>query len=322
MIIFILYLFIFFPFVIFFVVINLWLLFIRPRIVNLSMHNALILAAHPDDCVIMAGEYGIKALQAGKLVNIIYMTCGDICADSDYARIRHSEALFAWSKARLPPENIMFIDAPESKLRGAANQDDICKLQIKKSILDAVSGLPMGSKIFIPAAGESHVDHRTLRKQAITAILESNRQDIEVYEAPEYSNYCSLICNPFGAIRNIFRLLPGGWRIAKFIVGDSSFTTFGTNAIKLPYDQHRLNLKCEMLKAFVSQNSDKMCENFCRPDVFRPINLRKMHIKDENFSGIELNGIVYSQFTFLFIVSIFLSLTSLFFLLVIQLLSI
>lgn len=318
MIVFILQIIIIYPIFVFCIVIIFWLSFVRPKINNSPVRDVLILAAHPDDCVIMAGEYGIKALQSGKTVNIIYMTCGDINADSDYAKTRRLEALHAWSKAKLLPEFIKFLDAPESKMLGRANQNDICKTKIKNAMLKSILELPIGAAIFIPAAGESHVDHRTLRKLAITAVLESSRHDIDVYEAPEYSNFCSLICNPFCVVRNIFRLIPGGGRIAGHINLDTScphFTKFGFGAMKLPIDERILQLKCEMLRTFVSQGSSKMEGFFCRPGVFRNLNVNKAFLENDHISGIELKGYVHSKFTFLFIISSIVSVISLVFLL-------
>ena len=291
-----------------------WRLFVYPKARNYNARDALILAAHPDDCVIMAGEYGIETLQSGKTVTVVCMTCGDIDANSEYAKTRHSELLLAWSKAKLPSEKIIFIDAPESAMKGPANQDLNCRSRIEKIITNTILNLPISSVIFLPAAGESHIDHRTLRKLAINAVLASNRQDIEVYESPEYSNYFSLVCNPFGVVKNMLHLIRGGRRVARHINVDTlypHYANFKLGAWRLPFSAQRLNLKCEMLRSFKSQGGDKMVEYFGRPDVYRRLNVSSESIGDELLSGIELNGMVYSRLTVAFIASLFASFISL-----------
>jgi len=310
----ILYATVIFPIIAFCAVVIWWRLFVHPKTELLHFRNALILAAHPDDCVIMAGEYGIESLRKGNSVTIVCMTCGDIDADSDYAKTRRSEMLLAWSKAKLPPENITFIDAPESKVSGPVNQNPEWISKIEKILSNKIIRLPISPIVILPAAGELHTDHRTLRKLAINAIFNSNRHDIEVYESPEYSNYCSLICNPFGAIRNILRLIPIGRRVAKYVNWGTSYphySTFRFGAMKPPYDEQRFKLKCEMLSAFKSQGSEKMIEYFGKPDVYRQLIVKRELDEDELLPGIELKGIVYSRLTIAFAASLFVSIISL-----------
>lgn len=38
--------------------------------------DLLILAAHPDDCAIIAGEYAQVSAAANKSIRIVYLTCG------------------------------------------------------------------------------------------------------------------------------------------------------------------------------------------------------------------------------------------------------
>lgn len=302
------------PFLAISAVLILWRLFVYPKARNFHARDALILAAHPDDCVIMAGEYGIETLQSGKTVTVVCMTCGDIDANSEYAKTRRSEMLLAWSKAKLPSEKIIFIDAPESAMKGPANQDLNCRNRIEKIITNAILKLPISPVIFLPAAGESHIDHRTLRKLAINAVLASNRQDIEVYESPEYSNHCSLICNPFGVVKNMLQLIRGGRRIARLVNVDTlypHYATFRLGAWSLPLNVQRLNLKYDMLRSFKSQGGDKMVEYFGRPDVYRRLNVSRECIGDELLPGIELNGIVYSRLTIAFMASLLASFISL-----------
>src|SRR3569832_1852259 len=48
----------------------------RPRVMTDPAKPALILAAHQDDCAILAGGYAIFAKQAGCRVQKAYLTCG------------------------------------------------------------------------------------------------------------------------------------------------------------------------------------------------------------------------------------------------------
>ena len=57
---------------------------------------------------------------------------------------------------------------------------DIANAVVKLKAL--ILSLPQSAAMIIPAQGEYHVDHRTVRKAALCAITESERVDILAYE--------------------------------------------------------------------------------------------------------------------------------------------
>ena len=127
----------------------------RGHILRSNARDTLILAAHPDDCVISAGEYGIWATASGKCVRIVYMTSGDRSPDSQRARIREAEALKVWQRVGVSPEDIMFLRLPNSPLRGPSllNQTQISEAE--RQIALAIASMPADAAVFLPAIGDS-----------------------------------------------------------------------------------------------------------------------------------------------------------------------
>jgi len=300
------------PVVIFLVAVILWRSVLYPRQAQIPLADGLIVAAHPDDCVIAAGEYGIECVRGGKQLRIVYMTCGATTADSQHAKLRRTEAALAWSKANLAPACLTFMDAPESSPDEAPRQSAECLDRIASKLREAVARLSPGSVVVVPAAAERHVDHRTLRRIAIAAIAACGREDLLVYEAPEYSNYISLVCNPFRALRVLLGLLPVVWRIAGRVTLDAPYAycpTFGLGAVRFPADESRLRLKGEMLSTFVSQGTLQAA--FGRPDVFRRVRVDKAARQKEVPFGMRVGNFVYTSTTLLFVCSVILSIAAL-----------
>src|SRR5688572_12524631 len=86
--------------------------FRRPKHVSDDGGDVLIIAAHQDDCVIMAGEYAVYKANMSARVHIAYLTCGDSTCASVRSRTRYDEALQAWHTVGVPPEQIHFIGCP------------------------------------------------------------------------------------------------------------------------------------------------------------------------------------------------------------------
>jgi LmbE family N-acetylglucosaminyl deacetylase len=306
---------IFMPVVILLAAIIVWVLLLYPRQTNMPIVDALILAAHPDDCVITAGEYGIECLRRGRLLRVVYMTCGHRTADSEFAKLRRAEAELAWSRAGLTAQFLTFVDAPESQPDEAPAQSVAWQERIATALRDAVAQMPGGAAVILPAAAERHVDHRTLRRIALAAIRASARADLVIYEVPGYSNYISLICNPFRAVRVLLGFVPIGWRIARKITFDAPYgyyVTFGVGAMRLTADADRLRLKCEMLSAFTSQGADALITSFGRPDVFRRLQPDKASQGKELPFGLRVGYTVCTASTLLLVCSVLVSLLTVF----------
>src|SRR5690554_2654057 len=78
----------------------------RARVWNEAPRDAVILAAHQDDCVIAAGEYAVEAVAAGRRIDVVYLTCGDAKPGSRRARTRRAEALSAWGSLGVGPDRL------------------------------------------------------------------------------------------------------------------------------------------------------------------------------------------------------------------------
>lgn len=243
-----------------------------PRRMTEPVRDCLIVAAHPDDCVIVAGEYAIEAARIGRSVQVAYLTCGDRQPGSDRAIRRRAEAIDAWASVGVPTGNLHFIDLPNSPLAGPSILTEDQLAHAGAFIQSLVATLPPHAAVFMPAEGESHVDHRTLRDLCIDALRQSARHDLTTYQAAEYNGYYSLWHSPARTIVHAISVLPvvgrfmqraKAWQPAGFIHGDA-----GTI---MPADDARLAQKRDMLRKFVSEDGELLVRLFGHRDRYQRI---------------------------------------------------
>ncbi len=244
----------------------------RPRSMRATAGDALILAAHSDDCVILAGEYGAASSLAGRAVSIVYLTCSDREPGSDLAEARKMEAHSAWSRVGVAEENLHFLDLPNSPMDGplVSSTEQIEEAQAK--IEERIAALPEESVVFLPAAGEQHVDHDLLRKLALKALASVGRPDLRVFEGPEYNRYHSLVRSPGKALVSVWQRLPLLRRLHARLA-PPTFAGFvrGGPAIRLIHERDMLDTKREMLGAFTSQGREELEGFFGTHDRLRAI---------------------------------------------------
>src|SRR5262249_48321593 len=156
----------------------------------------LICAAHSDDCVIIGVEYAYGAIQQGFSVRIAYLTCSGPDPDAEISRIRRMEALAAWSSIGVPHDNFTFADLTQSPIGESARYSDQDVARAREIFKTLILSLPKDAAVIVPADGESHVDHGTVRKICLEAILDAKREDLIVYESPEYNGFLSLLHCP------------------------------------------------------------------------------------------------------------------------------
>jgi LmbE family N-acetylglucosaminyl deacetylase len=233
----------------------------------------LILAAHPDDCVILAGEYGLEARQAGRSVQIVYLTCGVRGSDAARAERRQLEAIEAWGSAGVSAQCLQLLDLPPSDVEGPRRygSDDVARAVDR--VAQAVESLPANSVVFLPADGESHVDHVTIREVGLQALARVGREDILVMEAPEYNTYYSLLRSPAKTLLYVVKQFPLLGRLASRLglgPGRSGFTHGGPGWV-LPPSDARLEKKKDMLRRFRSEDGDLLVHYFGHPDRFRRV---------------------------------------------------
>jgi LmbE family N-acetylglucosaminyl deacetylase len=220
------------------------------------LRNVLICAAHSDDCVIVGAEYGIKALAKGFSVRVIYLTCSAERPDLDIARRRREEAVSAWALLGVPETHLMFLDLPQSPVEGPRQQSDQELRVVERQLVQLIESMPSPAALIVPAAGESHVDHRTLRRVALEALRLSRRLDVTALEAPEYNTAISVARGAGHAFRVVLRsFVPLAKTVINPYVGSAHFVNKGALPV-FACDAAAVAIKCELLRQFESQNAD------------------------------------------------------------------
>jgi len=237
-----------------------------------AVRDALIVAAHPDDCVIVAGEYGVEAVRGGRSVRVAYVTCGDGEPGTPRAEVRRQEALRAWALAGVDAKNLHFFALPNSPMAGPLASSGPAVASAATELAELVRELPADAAVFCPAAGETHVDHRLTRRLTIEAVAASGRQDLTLFEAAEYNDLYSLYTSPERALAYVLGNLPG---LARFVPnrlkqGRHGFAA-GPAGFALAPDAERLAKKHSMLRAFASEDGELLVRLFGAPDLFRPL---------------------------------------------------
>jgi LmbE family N-acetylglucosaminyl deacetylase len=232
-----------------------------PRNFSDNLRDVLICAAHSDDCVIMGAEYSYGALEKGYSVRIAYLTCSGPHPEAKISRTRNAEAVAAWSALGVPQENLVFINLRESPVRGPPSYSEREMADAGKTLKSVIASLPTGAAILIPADGESHVDHRTVRKLSLSILKESQRNDLLIYETPEYNACLSLIHCPKRTIWTILAFMPLLTWIVKPYVGPSNFIN-GPPGFVFRDSPNRLAKKKELLNYFPSKGGTSLIRYF------------------------------------------------------------
>jgi hypothetical protein len=285
----------------------------RPRPDPEEAVDVLILAAHPDDCVILAGDYAIDAARAGRRVDIVYLTCGDVRPGTDLAERRKKEAFAAWALAGVPPERFTFLDLPQSDVDAASAQRPEELAAAKARLEDLLKAAPAGAAVFFPAAEESHVDHRVLRRLALEALAEAGRSDLRPREAAEYNTVYSLVGGPGRAIGLLLDALPllGRLRRSGPRPSDAGFAGPGPRPRRRPADAARDTLKARMLRCFASQGADKVVAYFGAPGAWREVDVRRALARREGAGLLAWAGRRYAPSMAILVLTLLLSLSAL-----------
>ena len=254
----------------------------RPRVWKEAPTDVLILVAHQDDCVVLAGEYALWALTAGKSVRVVYLTCGADIPGSPKAVMRNKEAIAVWRSAGVTESHLHFLDYGRSPLSGTSVLSDPGRLEATARIARLVREANPGTAVFLPAAGESHADHREIRRIGLRALNESGRRDLVVLEAPEYNPYLSFVRSPPKAFQYLVKSVPLVRRFARYF-HRSGFPGFvhGSHAYRLLDAGEIHQEKLKMLRGFVSEGGELLVRHFGWRNQFRPVRWQDSSI-DEN----------------------------------------
>src|SRR3569623_676267 len=139
----------------------------RPRVMTEPAKPALILAAHQDDCAILAGGYAIFAKAAGCRVQVAYLTCGASSPDQPRAVTRREESLAAWRALDVGDDDVFFFGLPEHGVSAESTWTHADRDRARTWLGGQLRQLTANAEDYLPAAGESHVDFRGLRRLAL-----------------------------------------------------------------------------------------------------------------------------------------------------------
>ncbi len=276
--------------------VTLWVLAVRrPRTLVDPSRDVFIAAAHPDDCVILAGAYALRALADGRRVEVCYLTNGATTGDAERAAKRTEEARMAWRTAGLGADALEFFGLPEQapsdpESRPAAELD-----RVRSRLQARLSALAPGTAVFVPAAGESHVDHRVLRRLLLEAWRECGRRDLVVYECAEYNDYISFVQAPNKSLRAILEAVPF---VAPLVRRrGTAWTGFvsGPPPWQLAPDTARARTRSELLRTFASEDGELLVHLFGGYERYRPVADPAVALAtDEPRGYVEMNGRFWS----------------------------
>ncbi len=254
--------------------VGVWWAMFRPGRRALVPKPLLILAAHPDDCVIMAGETALAALAEGHEVRIIYLTAGCTKPGSEMSKRRREETVAAWASVGVPEASLTFMDLPETTI-GHHSAQTVAELRdAEAAIADVLRSVPTHSRVVIPADGELHADHATTRRLSLSALRAVDRADLEILEAPEYNAAVSLTRTPKRALLQLVMSIPFAARaLAIQTVHTRANFVNGPRGFELAPDSERLEAKRALLRAFTSQNPALLERAFGFPDLLRVVSL-------------------------------------------------
>ena len=232
--------------------------------------DVLICAAHSDDCVIMGSEYAYGAIHSGLAVKILYLTCSGTNPTSELSRTRQAEAYAAWSAVGVPKENLTFVNLSQSPVRGPHTYSPQEIEEARKILRTSILSLPKEAALIIPAPGELHVDHRTIRELSLQELADADRQDLLVYETPEYNELLSFVHCPKRTIWTILQHVPLLSRIIGPYRGSASFAS-GTQGFVFNDTPLRLAKKKELLMHFRSQDGVMLVKLFGHKSPYRKV---------------------------------------------------
>jgi len=283
----------------------------RPRTLVDPSRDVFITAAHPDDCVILAGAYALRALADGRRVQVCYFTCGAEPGDAERAAKRTGEAREAWRRAGLEPDALEFFGLPE-QAPGEAEARPTAELDRVRTRLEARLGaLAPGTAVFVPAAGESHVDHRVLRRLLLEAWRSTGRRDLVVYECAEYNDYLSFVQAPYKAVRAVLESLPLlGHRLRDH--GAAAWTGFvaGGPPWQLAPDADRSRRRADLLRVFASEDGELLVHLFGTHERYRVVPDPAVALATDEPSGYVAMGGRFWSVSALFVLAVLLDLAA------------
>ena len=227
-----------------------------------SPGRLLILAPHEDDCVIAAGGLGFRNARLGGAVRIAYLARDE---NPGLPERRAAEAREAWRLAGLGENDLLFLD-----LMPPLESRDPEKLDRAGAVLRDLIDDFRPTAIVMPAFEGGHIHHDMVAALVDSIVTPNDRFDL--FEAPEYSPYVSLLNTPHRILS-----LAARWLFLVVYVGEPD-SVDRRQVLKVRLDPDELAAKRRMLGAFVSQNAPSLVATRSYPDrltVHRPPQYRR-----------------------------------------------
>lgn len=227
-----------------------------------SPGRLLILAPHEDDCVIAAGGLGFRNARLGGAVRIAYLARDE---NPGLPQRREAEAREAWRLAGLGEDDLLFLD-----LMPPLESRDPEKLSRARTALRELIDDFRPTAIVLPAFEGGHIHHDVVAALVDSIVTSTDRFDL--FEAPEYSPYVSLLNTPHRILS-----LAARWLFFVVYFGEPD-SVEQRPVLKVRLDPNELAAKRRMLGAFVSQNAPSLVATRSYPDrltVRRPPQYRR-----------------------------------------------
>jgi LmbE family N-acetylglucosaminyl deacetylase len=211
----------------------------------------LILSPHEDDCTIGAGGVGVRNARLGGATRIAYLAPDET---PGMAEVRAREAMAAWQLAGVPGNALLHFD-----LLPPLFARDPAKLRTAAATLRSVIDAFRPTVLIVPMFEGGHVQHDMTAALLDEIVRPDDR--FEIYEAPEYGPYTSLVHTPHRIVTLCTRWLLG--LISYYGVPDG---VDGRPVNRVVLDSAELDCKRRMLAAFASQNGASLSRTSSYPD--------------------------------------------------------
>lgn len=164
--------------------------------------RVMVVVAHPDDAVIIAGAYCYETVRQKGRVRIVFSTDGEVPNDPRIGKLRRAEALAAWKLAGVLSEDITFL-----------RNDNFYGLQKPEDVAYSIDQLTRIIKIFKPdilitSSYENGNYQHDVTNYAVWIAFRRSGIVTRLLEAPEYNFYISITKTPAKILQAISRLIP------------------------------------------------------------------------------------------------------------------
>jgi LmbE family N-acetylglucosaminyl deacetylase len=221
--------------------------------------DILIVSPHQDDCVAIAGGYGIQTKEKGGNVRILYVTDGM----EKGSPARRSEAAAAWIMAGVTEADLRFLEYPSLTGLTGRGEIDICIGRIEEEIRNRRPGT-----IFTPSYEGGHYQHDVVNYMTAEAVRRTGFRG-RVFESPEYNFYLSFRTTPEKILSGLLRFVP-------FAATDYPPEPVSADPVfRLRMTEDQIATKKRMIAAFESQHPDMLVKRFGFEDRYQ-----EMHATD------------------------------------------